>query len=438
MINKNDKRNIFIIVLVLLVIFGVLAVTRGFKDKDKDSEKPDINEPTVVDPTDKDDQGQSSDDSDYYGSNDTTVVHVVNEVKEHPVISIDISYHFIEVGSEFLLPTVESLDDNGNSLDVMITYMFQPIGSDEYYEVDTIDTSVLGKYKITYSVTNSYDLTTERDVYVDVSDTTAPVIEAVIEECDAVEDITEYIPVNNNDIINKEVKFQFSDNFDLSYVEYYKAKYEWTVEGKTLEEEGMQEIIEVNLEEEFSLYEDGEYHIRAYDSSGNASEFIVVIDTTTPSVTVEYEQISNDEVLVTITGDKDLKEVEGFTVSEDGKILTRIYSTSILEDIIISDIAGNEITVSLSFEKTTFVLTQDDEVITDIDGKQLNTYDGDIKVEVTGDNVSSVVYSIDDGLEANYNNGDLLETDDNYRFTVTANDYVDVIEFSISSVAPTN
>lgn len=62
-----------------------------------------------------------------------------------------------------------------------------------------------------------------------------------------------------------------------------------------------------------------------------------------PKVTVSYSKIemTNQNVKVTIKSDKEIKSVQGWTISKDKKILTKEYSSNVKETVNIEDLLGN-------------------------------------------------------------------------------------------------
>ena len=87
--------------------------------------------------------------------------------------------------------------------------------------------------------------------------------------------------------------------------------------------------------------------ITVQDFAGNTGKTKVVInniDVTAPEVEVEYSttETTNDTVTVTVKSNEKLKEVKGWTLSEDKLILTKEYTDNTEETLIIYDLAGNE------------------------------------------------------------------------------------------------
>ena len=76
----------------------------------------------------------------------------------------------------------------------------------------------------------------------------------------------------------------------------------------------------------------------------NASIEIKNIDKIVPNVKVEYsiKEITKENVVVIITSDEEIQEVEGWTLSANKKMLTKEYGENASETITVKDLAGNE------------------------------------------------------------------------------------------------
>lgn len=77
------------------------------------------------------------------------------------------------------------------------------------------------------------------------------------------------------------------------------------------------------------------------------SEFLIVetnLDRTPPKLNITYSKtdITNGNVVVTIKSNERIKDVEGWTISEDKQILTKIYEANKTENIEVFDLAGNK------------------------------------------------------------------------------------------------
>ena len=95
-----------------------------------------------------------------------------------------------------------------------------------------------------------------------------------------------------------------------------------------------------------------EEEIEVYDLAGNSSKVnvkIANIDNTQLHANVKYSTTkhTNTDVVVTIESNKELKEVEGWNLSEDKKTLTKTYTGNKEEEVIIYDLVGNSKKISI-------------------------------------------------------------------------------------------
>ena len=112
------------------------------------------------------------------------------------------------------------------------------------------------------------------------------------------------------------------------------------VEGWTLSEDKkvLTKVYTTNNEEDFSIF----------DLVGNSQSVHINvnnIDRTAPEVDASYstEQKTNEDVTVTITANEEIKEVEGWTLSEDKTKLTKVFTKNSEETVKVSDLAGNSV-----------------------------------------------------------------------------------------------
>lgn len=436
MLNKNDKRNIIIIILVLVVIIGVFIGIRSCKHNDSEPKKEN---PPIVKPDDPikepDDNGKENNDSVIEESKDTTkpvnrVPNTVGDEEEiYPVLSFPTTYYLVNLNEEFTLPELPTIDENGNSIQVHVTYKFLEIGSNEYVPSTELSTSKPGIYEITYYVENSRGYVSRYYIYVEIVDEKAPVIEGYITRVDT-DGSHHMIPVLSGEFIHEKIEITFYDNDEIDYVEYYNAFEDTSIDGDNLEEEAMPNVVTVDKDTNFTLEEEGEYHIRAYDRSGNVVEYVVTIDTTKPVTEVSYEQVGNNLTKVIITSNEELQPLEGYTLSEDKMVLTRVYQGVVSEEVILLDRAGNEVTLSLSFNPVKISIYQNDQ---ETGSTQLNKNDGVIKVLVNRDDII-LTYTIDDSMEYTYIKDSELTVEGNYVFKGIIDNTPIYMEFYISAM----
>lgn len=65
------------------------------------------------------------------------------------------------------------------------------------------------------------------------------------------------------------------------------------------------------------------------------------IDRNKPKVQADYKKYNNS-VIVTLSADKEIQEVEGWKISKDRKALQKTYEINTEENVIIRDLADNE------------------------------------------------------------------------------------------------
>ena len=80
-------------------------------------------------------------------------------------------------------------------------------------------------------------------------------------------------------------------------------------------------------------------------SINNTNEIFVTVDKTAPVISVKYSSnvLTNKDVTATITSNEELQGISGWTLSNDKKILTKVYKQNATEEITAKDLAGNEV-----------------------------------------------------------------------------------------------
>ena len=173
---------------------------------------------------------------------------------------------------------------------------------------------------------------------------------------------------------NKDVTVTITLNKAIKEIENWKL----SEDGKTLTK-----VFTSNEEKELEVQ----------DLAGNTKKLkvsVANIDKTAPIIDVSYNIISatNKDVIVIITANEEIQKIEGWTLSEDGKALTKTYSTNKEETIILQDIAGNTIEANIKItnidkEKpkvdvnySTTELTKGNVIITIIADKEVQKIDG--------------------------------------------------------------
>lgn len=151
------------------------------------------------------------------------------------------------------------------------------------------------------------------------TDVTAPVLEV------------EYSKLDKTD---KDVVVTITANEEIKEIEGWELSENKKVLTKTYSENASEEIM-------------------VYDLNNNGSKVNIVINNIDKDkfyANVSYSTIekTNQDVIVTISSNKELKEVAGWLLSENKNTLTKIYTKNLNEDIDIFDIQGNSIKVNVN------------------------------------------------------------------------------------------
>ncbi|MDD6223858.1 MAG: hypothetical protein PUB18_02550, partial [bacterium] len=374
----------------------------------------------------------------FYESNHMVIHYPTVNQKEVFMPELNFAdYYQVEVNDDrFSLPDVEMKDQNSNSLAMVVEYYFKGMYQLQYTRVSDFRLDQVGSYRIRYIVTNLMGKTMMKEIVVDIIDQTKPVIEGYIEEYNSITNVTNYQPVASHSTINQAIKIVLNDNDGIMYAEYYKALYEVVDGNTTLEKESMMNVIDINLEKDFYLYEDGEYHIRAYDNSGNYQEYTIIIDRTSPIVSVTYEQVNLNQVLVTIITDEEVVPIQDFIANSENQMFTKLYDYNVMETVVINDLAGNQVEISISVDTVAEVLVdQNGNLLDPTNYLQLHLHDGPIFFRVNNSYLYEVFYQIDGGGYSLYTPGYNLDRDGFYEFQVRKDGFTNAYSFYISNQA---
>ncbi len=127
------------------------------------------------------------------------------------------------------------------------------------------------------------------------------------------------------------------------------------------------------------------------DIAGNSASKTIIkinnIDKIKPEIKIDYSitKITNQDIIVNITANEEIKEIDGWNLSNKKNVLTKKFSANAEENITISDLAGNKIsdTIKISnIDKTapkidiTYSETEKEVVVTIISDKNIKILDG--------------------------------------------------------------
>ena len=151
-----------------------------------------------------------------------------------------------------------------------------------------------------------------------------------------------------------------------------------------------------------------------YGFEGTATAVVDNIDKDPPVATVKKE-IKNKQVIVTITVNEKVADIDGWTSIElvDGKMaLTKTYSVDADDNLNLVDEAGNttSVNVQVKIDKTNPVITGVE------NGK---TYNGTVTPVIQDESEYTVTLTKDGVIVANYKSGDAIKEAGQYVITVT-------------------
>ena len=100
------------------------------------------------------------------------------------------------------------------------------------------------------------------------------------------------------------------------------------------------------------ILDDGIKEATVTINGGNADETKLTInyqDETAPTLNVTYQPttLTNGTVTATIHSDERLQELEGWTLGEDGKTLSKVYATNTEETVTVYDLSGNQSQINI-------------------------------------------------------------------------------------------
>ena len=164
------------------------------------------------------------------------------------------------------------------------------------------------------------------------------------------EKINQEIAINNIDDSIANVNVEYSNN-DLDATE---------VTVSIVSDRELQELEGWTLSEDRKIlsktyYENTTETITIYDMLSNAIPVEIVINNIVneaPECKVSYSTIdpTNKNVIVTITSNRELKELNGWTLSEDKMSLTKTYNQNTEEKLELEDLYGNKMTALISIK----------------------------------------------------------------------------------------
>ena len=182
----------------------------------------------------------------------------------------------------------------------------------------------------------------------------------------------------------------------------------------------------------YTFTENGEFTFEFEDDygfTGTAMAKVDWIDKEAPTATITSDktEITKEDVTVTVTANEECKPVEGWTLSEDKKILTKIYSDNTNEKITLEDKLGNQRIIDL-------IITNIDKTAPEITGVvEGQTYNHVVTPVITDENLKLVELKKDGKIVENYTSETPIT--ENGEYILTAKDRADnttIVNFIIN------
>ena len=171
---------------------------------------------------------------------------------------------------------------------------------------------------------------------VSIEDIDGNVLNLIINSNNNIEDFLTNIIYSNVEKTNKDVQVTIVSNKELQELEG------WSL---SLDKKILTKLYNNNTKE----------NIIIKDILGNEkNETIEInnIDKEPPILQIHYSDVNeNGEIMVTITSNEELDEKYNWTLSGDKKSISRLYNTTIEDDILIEDIVGNEQTIKIQISE---------------------------------------------------------------------------------------
>ena len=187
----------------------------------------------------------------------------------------------------------------------------------------------------------------------------------------------------------------------------------------------------------YKFTENGEFTFEyedEYGFSGTATAKVDYIDNKGPiaTITLDKTEITKENVLVTITADEECKKLEGWTLSEDKKTLTKIYESNTKdtgEEIELKDDLGNS-------TKVTVIVTNIDKEAPVVTGvEEGKTYNASVQIQITEKNLNTIKLTKNGVVVENYDIDKKITEDGEYTLTVTDKaGNITIVNFKISIV----
>ena len=276
--------------------------------------------------------------------------------------------YIVEAGTEVSIEDImATVTDNVDETSKLVPYKADLlIGTKEenIYNYDFSNgfkTNYVGRYNLYYEYKDKAGNISTAGMMIVMKDTTVPEVKVDIRKDKGITDIVASDATNLSFKIYRDNKVVHSFN---SGVKYKRFSIDWLGDGK--------------------------YTVEATDKGGNTKAVEATIDHTKPGkVSTSYspkEEITEGPVTVTIRVNEQILPIEGWTLSEDKKAISKSFDKNINGNVVISDLAGNtdkryysieNIADKMTIEDITnaseqIIISKDKKVILNLEGKNID------------------------------------------------------------------
>ena len=231
--------------------------------------------------------------------------------------------YIVEAGTEVSIEDImATVTDNVDETSKLVPYKADLlIGKKEenIYNYDFSNgfkTNYVGRYNLYYEYKDKAGNISTAGMMIVMKDTTVPEVKVDIRKDKGITDIVASDATNLSFKIYRDNKVVHSFN---SGVKYKRFSIDWLGDGK--------------------------YTVEATDKGGNTKAVEATIDHTKPGkVSTSYSpkgEITEGPVTVTIRVNEQILPIEGWTLSEDKKAISKSFDKNINGNVVISDLAGN-------------------------------------------------------------------------------------------------
>ncbi len=147
----------------------------------------------------------------------------------------------------------------------------------------------------------------------------------------------------------KTIQIKISLNDNESGINLNACKYKIDDKEEISGLEGYSKITELNSIVEKTVSKDGTYylHVISVDNAGNTRKDTIklTVDSVMPTLNIKYSNtaITNKDVTVKITANKEMKDVEGWTSNKTNTVFTKTYTQNVDEEVEFTDLVGRTI-----------------------------------------------------------------------------------------------